>query len=542
MWSWLKSAKRVCWKYQSIRNQRTNQPTNLMTKRAVLIGKGRRIVIDELISLVHGSAELDLHGETAAHAVEDTGFTYDGPTSLIVPTAGCDMLSNAGSIASASILCLATAQGRLMTGEKDSAIAASALKGVVRLLQSDASLQLPLDAGGYLSCLNQSLEGSGASFPSSLVSVVGRILNLAVSSMVAGQTRSLCQVADVIAALSAERMAVDVSAYADTYYDALRPHRESSTSATIMRAILNGSQMAKLGKQGLRFSNEAGPAKAVLNAPQQIGPAREAVKAACKTLELELNCSEPNGDALYDDTVVRIAALSVAGAIASLLEGTCARQSTSSGDVDGDVRGQSLSTICSICERNFAQLKCNLEAEANVGIEFVRAETKRAEEEAKSKEAEKAAKAASDKQRGPANGDDKKDEFAGMSEEKRAKIMKKRAEKEAKAKAKAAAKEKKKVSLFGAGSLPISGALCKETSSEVSLSDSVVSDVTTVIEKLLSGGIQRKPKIAKGTRDYLPEQVRRHERVQLIDTGNMFLANRLIKLLCYTFLFSDDDT
>jgi len=42
----------------------------------------------------------------------------------------------------------------------------------------------------------------------------------------------------------------------------------------------------------------------------------------------------------------------------------------------------------------------------------------------------------------------------------------------------------------------------------VDLNESVVNDVNSIVEKLLSGGIQRKPKIAKGTRDYLPEQVR----------------------------------
>uniref|UniRef100_A0A7S2NY33 Uncharacterized protein n=1 Tax=Leptocylindrus danicus TaxID=163516 RepID=A0A7S2NY33_9STRA len=398
-----------------------------MGKRAVLIGKGRRIVIDELIALVHGSAELDLYGETA-QIVEEAGFAYDGPTTLIVSSDG-NKLSSAGSIASASILCLAVAQGRLIFSKKESAIATSALIGVVRLLQSDASLQLPADAGEYLACLNASLEGSGVcTFPTSLTGVVERIVNLAISAVVAGQTRSLCQVVDVIAALSAERLAVDVSAYADTYYDALRPHRESSTSATTMRAILNGSQMAKLGKQGLRFSNEAEPAKAVLNAPQQLGPAREAVKAACKTLELEMNCSEPDGQSLFDETVVRIATLSVAGAIASLLEGTCARRSTSN-DVDGslttDAQSQSLSTICSMCEHNYVQLKSSLEAEADSGIEFVRVETKRAEEEAKTKEAMKAAKASSVNPKESANGGGEKDEFAGMSEEKKSKDFEK---------------------------------------------------------------------------------------------------------------------
>ena len=150
-------------------------------------------------------------------------------------------------------------------------------------------------------------------------------------------------------------------------------------------------------------------------------------------------------------------------------------------------------------------MKLSLEDEASVGISFVKEETVRAEEKAKAKEAEKAAKAAAFNKNN-ANNNTGGDEFAGMSEEKKAKILKKRAEKEAKAKAKAAAKSKTKVSLFGTGTSLMVNAL-SDSSGSVALNNDVISDVTAIVEKLLSGGVQRKPKIPKGTRDYLPEQV-----------------------------------
>jgi len=136
------------------------------------------------------------------------------------------------------------------------------------------------------------------------------------------------------------------------------------------------------------------------------------------------------------------------------------------------------------------------------------------EAELKAKEAEKAKRAA---ERGNGsnpnakNNSGKADEFAGMSEGQKAKILKKRAEKEAKAAAKRKAKEAKAAggsaalsSIFGAGTSAIYPLLSKCNN----LSDpTLLSELEKTVDGLLSGGMQRKPKVPKGTRDYLPEQM-----------------------------------
>jgi histidyl-tRNA synthetase len=93
-----------------------------------------------------------------------------------------------------------------------------------------------------------------------------------------------------------------------------------------------------------------------------------------------------------------------------------------------------------------------------------------------------------------------------MTEAQKKKILKKRAEKEEKARKKAAAKEKKSVSLFGAGTQPICTIL-QGANFELLSNKATLLQIEQCLDKLLSGGVQRKPKIAKGTRDYLPDQM-----------------------------------
>ena len=105
----------------------------------------------------------------------------------------------------------------------------------------------------------------------------------------------------------------------------------------------------------------------------------------------------------------------------------------------------------------------------------------------------------------------------GISEAQKAEILKKRAEKKAKA-AKKKAKTKKQaqggsgsgesISIFGAGSMAIVGVTQQQAlDGQDILTPASIDKMEEIIGKLLSGGVQHKPKIAKGTRTYLPEQV-----------------------------------
>jgi len=117
--------------------------------------------------------------------------------------------------------------------------------------------------------------------------------------------------------------------------------------------------------------------------------------------------------------------------------------------------------------------------------------------------------------------------LAGMTPEQRAKVEAKRRAKEEKAAAKAAKKAAKKAggdgasgagASIGVGNQAIVQYLLSTTGgniSPVSLREALGglgAAAAALAEKLSGGGARRKPKIAKGTRDFLPEQMRVRER------------------------------
>ena len=106
------------------------------------------------------------------------------------------------------------------------------------------------------------------------------------------------------------------------------------------------------------------------------------------------------------------------------------------------------------------------------------------------------------------------EEFRGMTEAQIKKIKKKRAEKEAKRKKKAAAKAMKKAGVDGTGSLPeqisssLSALKAAYSPSSSCQSSTLTRAATAVVEDVISSAsARRKPKVAKGMRDYLPAQM-----------------------------------
>ena len=114
------------------------------------------------------------------------------------------------------------------------------------------------------------------------------------------------------------------------------PHRGLVTSAANLRACVNGSRFARKagggggGKKGggVPPSNalagvevDAETLRAVLDVPLFHELALEAVLAACKMLEQEVNCSEAALDVTLDNTVACIALASCLNGVVTLLDG-----------------------------------------------------------------------------------------------------------------------------------------------------------------------------------------------------------------------------
>ncbi len=366
-----------------------------------------------------------------------------------------------------------------------------------------------------------------------LQKALARIIPLAITSLATIQTSRLTKTAviDALAALSVEKgMAssvtnIDPTIYADGNYDINRPHRGMMTSASVIRVCVQGSKFAPSNSTIEINDNNASSSSeeqksAVESIPAYHGPAADVIVTSLKLLELECNCfeltstSQNDSDNIeqLDATVVSMACQTVGNAVKILLEGCLQRMGESNSDSvnsSGDITADALTL-----SNNVEALYTSLTKEVTENIEFITAQTQIAAEAAKKKAEEKSARAAARNNAGGNNdGAAKKDEFEGMTEAQKKKILKKRAEKEAKAAKKKKAKASADAaaggaSIFGAGSMAILSCIGTDSNSAgIELSPTVLAKIEEVIGKLLSGGVQRKPKIAKGTRDYLPEQM-----------------------------------
>ena len=139
-----------------------------------------------------------------------------------------------------------------------------------------------------------------------------------------------------------------------------------------------------------------------------------------------------------------------------------------------------------------------LDEEMTLGICFANQQRLLAEEELLQKEKQKAARAADFV---PTAASDEL-LFQGMTEAQIAKIMKKRAQKKAAKPSTTADKLDILTTLFGVG---ISSVV--KICSDPNNMDNRLKQMEALVERLQRGGVQRKPKIPKGTRDFLPEQM-----------------------------------
>eukprot|EP00585_Thalassiosira_rotula_P008866 CAMPEP_0196142056 /NCGR_PEP_ID=MMETSP0910-20130528/10877_1 /TAXON_ID=49265 /ORGANISM="Thalassiosira rotula, Strain GSO102" /LENGTH=944 /DNA_ID=CAMNT_0041403309 /DNA_START=80 /DNA_END=2914 /DNA_ORIENTATION=+ len=496
--------------------------------QTILIGKSRRITLDELhnLSCSGGGAKLEMHADDIINddevekIAEDCAKLAIDKTNASNDNGGSDLLSPEATIASLALLSLTLVQGRVIRGDCAVKLSSALVELVNRFVEAggaaDAKFRLPASSARFAEGVNFLVSDEMRIVEDK--PYLERLISLARVSLMLAQARSLSSknVSDPIASLSVERLGqyISIGAFSTQNYDELRPHRGSVESASVLRACLQGSTVVNATNKTVQSAEGVeGCVKHTKTIPQYHGPAREAIAAACKTMELEMNCSESADNLEFDDTIALMAGNSALGGVLALFNGSSMRaDGGSSIEAGGSV--STLRESASALETFVAALQTSLESESKLGCEFIAQVMSKKEAELKAKEAEKAKRAA---ERGNGsnpnakNNSGKADEFAGMSEGQKAKILKKRAEKEAKAAAKRKAKEAKAAggsaalsSIFGAGTSAIYPLLSKCNN----LSDpTLLSELEKTVDGLLSGGMQRKPKVPKGTRDYLPEQM-----------------------------------
>jgi len=444
----------------------------------ILIGPGRRMTLAELQAVARKEVPLACTFETQG---KDDLRLAQHLSLLQVTESANNRLDSSSTTCTLAILAVAA----LHLGQNKSGVSESVVESLVAMVnrmqkESDAVFYaLPTDTTECVQALEKLLA---TSLPLPLVQ---RSCVLALNGLAIAQAVSLAEVALPIAALSIDTSGRSSEylqhSFAEFQFDLLRPNRGMVTSAASLRVLLNASRY-----KSTEELNEAQD-KALADLPQYHGPASTDLKAVYKTMELEFNSQPSKPDTKLDDTVSQLGMEQARNAIHVLMN-LCQERMGQTPEVDPDWDFPA-------CVQ---KLQLLLQEEAMAACQKVQEETKRAAEEAKQKEVQKAARAA-DK-----GSSDNKDEFAGMTEAQKAKILKKRAEKEAKAEAKRKAKEQKGVSLFGTGTQPICDVL-QESQGE--LTPGCIDKIVAIQDKLLSCGVQRKPKIPKGTRDYLPEQM-----------------------------------
>ncbi|GMF23955.1 unnamed protein product [Phytophthora lilii] len=344
--------------------------------------------------------------------------------------------------------------------------------------------------------------------PAEQTAIAGTPLQLlAETALAVGGARALLPVADAVAAVTCETLRADSAAFEAEFVDAARPHRGIVTSAQNLRLMLDGSKFINSQNEG------ATDVAAVRCIPQYHGPARDAVLVAYKAVETEINgaVGDSAGAGIHPQAL-KTALSATSEALHVLLQGSVDRlrvldSTTADAPKITDAVQLVEATAAALTRELVPSFKFFEEEEAQLKLRL-------AEKTAKAQEAAAKAAAAAAKE------DEK---LAAMPEAQRNKILEKRRKKLEKQKEKENAKKSSKDELkLGLGSQAVRQHLLAfgdawQTSIEKSAFDLRASSFSLFLEELLvrlgSGGARRKPKIAKGSQDFLPHQMALREKI-----------------------------
>jgi len=342
--------------------------------------------------------------------------------------------------------------------------------------------------------------------------VKGQFLCTGATCLLAAAASNALKALDGVSAMACEALGASAETFAPEQYEIARQHRGQINCALSMRMFLDGSK--RVGTSDIK--GEA--AQAFLAIPQVHGPACDSITAALKTAELELNSSEiasVGADGIgLDPSQMLLAAQSVSSSLYVVARACAARCVLLQADATTSV----LPAVNSMydfsgVEQQVQSLVGNMHQELTLALDALAA----AEQEA----GEKVEKVRGGGGGGDADQNPNKpavDETSWTPAQK-AKAEAARKKKEEKAAAKNAGKKKGGLAL-GAGSGMLHSYFKGAANSEVLMAlnpydtgdKSAAALCSKIIEDLNSGG-KKKPKTAKGTRDYGPEQMRIREQV-----------------------------
>jgi histidyl-tRNA synthetase len=382
------------------------------------------------------------------------------------------------------------------------------------------------DAVQYiLSVLNGacSLDNAAAEAPvlePNHLAYVGLVLDAptAKAALCAKAAQSLLAMADGVAALSCEAVQTCKTPFAEEYSDICRPHRGQMTASANLRALLEGSRMVT--------SAPKKPLKQFDAIPQYHGTALESIQTVVKSLETEINSAPKDSTSVsaFDPQLLVSALVGLQTSLRALLQGSASRLLALQGSSEeaGARQCQIPQTVDEASEMVSAtvnELQTALMNEAGESLAVIKKL-----EEASAKSEVVVAEAESSRDPGAALKPEDDPALKGKTPEQIAKVLAKRKEKEDKA----AAKKKKKGGAAGGGGIALGGGTASIRKYLQAASDLAVvmnpfdtsfvgmehfmNELVTQLSA--SGGVggRRRPKVAKGARDFLPEQMRVREK------------------------------
>jgi len=286
-----------------------------------------------------------------------------------------------------------------------------------------------------------------------------------------------------IACLSLERWGLKISSFAD--YESMHPPqpRDVIVWYRILRAMLEQSRFTSNDSE--KDIEKLEVKECCYFLVEYYGSARRILRQATKVLEQEINTWFFRLDSM-DFSNIEFVFKDVYNAVKLLSDKAYKRLAKSENPAKDDERNDNLALKL---QKQVLQFQYVLQMEFETTSEILLAFEKEQVSKSENKTVTKFIK---------------EDNFDNMTEAQIEKVMKKRALKQKKAAAKQSSKQKS----FGLGT-GISNLLHFENlTKETCLTHSMLQTIeTSFFPALLSGGVQRKPKLPKGTRDYFPEEM-----------------------------------
>mmetsp|Transcript_32295 Transcript_32295/g.69556 ORF Transcript_32295/g.69556 Transcript_32295/m.69556 type:complete len:940 (-) Transcript_32295:54-2873(-) len=487
---------------------------------SVVVSEGKRISVDDVVRVaVHRNALVINAGEVIRAASGKAGFIAQTGDAVALDICRAGMMCRAVSLHARK-----QAANKPLVDFLVRALNADVVPVISSYETSGQELVDFVSGGKYI----DGVEGVGSGLVSLTLTPAQAeelrlypFLAIGLGCLLASGSTNLLKTIDCVAALSCE--AFGCSADAFEAQELSRPHRGQMHSAANMRMLLDGSK---------RINTCAADRKALALplhcAPQTTGPCREVLAAAAKAMEIELNSWESNPSSSkagqqLDHTQAMVAVRNMCTCL-DMLFGESAKRTgavipaamkealLTAGQVPYEEKSTLnmnafLHKLTSLSTALGLELKASMQVLGDVEAAELAANMAKMELDLAKTGGEKEGKEGKEGKK-PENDD------SGMSAEQQAKAEAKRKAKADKAAQKAAEKEKKKGAglVLGAGAALVRAfAMTGAVLDPFQLGDKAFPTFCAQTLEALSSGGKYKPKVAKGARDFGPEQMRIRE-------------------------------